>query len=222
MVTTQSLGKRMTLIRYLSAATVLMFATTANAAVITLDSIDNGWVTSDNIHSTINLNIITGDYTGGTNSFFRFDVSPLSGRTVSAVDVTFRANGRYGGDGSTTIDFFDASNSNPPTHVDLESGNQYGSAIYAGTFDSAMDLFTVSFNSFAFSDVVTSGLFTFGATLGAGETGFIWNRSSVTDPGAASITVIYGDSQAVSEPSTIALFGLGLPGLGFALGRRQS
>ncbi|PKG99781.1 PEP-CTERM sorting domain-containing protein [Paraglaciecola sp. MB-3u-78] len=33
---------------------------------------------------------------------------------------------------------------------------------------------------------------------------------------------MYGDSQAVSEPSTIALFGLGLAGLGFALRRRQS
>lgn len=221
--------------------TAFIVSTSVNAESITIWSSDNGWYKYDGTHFPDNNNIITGQtkadaFSPGEEyrSFLYFDLSSISGYTVTSATVTYVAgNGNIGDGGSTeTIELYDVSSDvsnllsggGVSVFADLGTGNSYGSVVIdASTGYVPMPEVSVNLNTTALTDLnlLLSGVgtdFAIGTALTSidgniNET--LWGSSDLQS--AASLTL---QVNAIPIPAAIWLFGSGLLGL-IGIARRK-
>ena len=131
----------------LLAVTALVLSTSTNAASITIWSSDNGSYAANGNHDPDSSHIHTGQtksYGGDPGielrSFLYFDLSSISGYTVTSAVVTYAAgNGTTGdyGYGDEIVELYDVtsdisnllSGGGVSVFTDLGTGNSYGSAV---------------------------------------------------------------------------------------------
>jgi len=208
------------------AALGLFAALPSGAATITINAYDYGWYDNSGSHTPTNINTLSGKCCGGKllRDFFTFDLSGVTGNVTGA---TLKFYNLYMGSSSTieTWELYDfggdkntlvAGTGGLAAYNDLGTGHMYAST----TFNKATQLNSnqsITLNSFALADLTASagGKFAVGGLMptygNPDEDWVLWG-------GAAAQLIL--STQAVPEPVSLALFGLGLFGL--AAVRRKS
>lgn len=227
--------------------TAFIVSTSVNAESITIWSSDNGTYKYDGSHNPDNGSIYTGQNKANAfspgeeyRSFLYFDLSSISGYTVSSAAVTYVAgNGNIGGSaGSTeTIELFDVtsdisnllSGGGVSVFTDLGTGSSYGSTVVdtsavVPSGPGPMPEVSVNLNTTALTDLnlLLSGVgtdFAIGAALSSisGSIDEVLWAGSELQP-AASLTL---QVSAVPIPAAVWLFSSGLIGL-VGLARRKA
>ncbi|WP_334013501.1 PEP-CTERM sorting domain-containing protein [Alteromonas sp. S167] len=198
----------------------------SNAALITLNSTDNGWYKSDGIHTTTNTNTFTGLFSGSEyRSFYNFDVSSLVGGTITAASIRFFSTGRIETDtGFEQIGIFNVTTlpgtgNSVAIFNDLGTGNTYGSRGLTLASGSTMPDFTVTLTANSFADILNDNTFSLGAallTISSERVQGFW-AGSLASP-AAQLIVDWtaaqqpndNNSDEIPEPATLGLFVLAL------------
>ena len=204
------------------AGLVLSVSSLANAGVITFNSVDNGWYAVNGNHSTSNTNTWTGCSTGNsscTNSFYNFELGNLlNGTAISSAYIKFFSNGTYySEDSSELVQLWDVTTipgqgSSTAVYNDLMSGVLYGSTEVPGSFNTSMPEFNITLNSASYNNLINGGFFSLGAHLAnisSSEQKIWWGSGALP---AAQLFIEY-EKVAVPEPSTLAIFALGIMGL---------
>jgi hypothetical protein len=210
---------------------VSLIACSVSASVITLDSIDNGWYTQTGEHVLTNTNTWTGTDGSGTyrNSFYNFNVSVLSGKTITSVVLTFLSNnGFYAStDSFETLQIWDVNttpgfSSSVAVYNDLMSGVKYGQINVACSSGLRMQQINISLDSLSFNDILADSFFSVGAHLSSLTSGYnqvLWSASSMVP--AARLTVEY-NTMSVPTPSTLALLVLVLGLVGVSVSKKRN
>lgn len=181
----------------LAATAALSLAAAAQAATYTIGTDEGlvsagrdnqGWWRADVGNSNSNNdNYITG-VSGSSEfrSYFTFDLSSISGETVTGATIELR---RYNQSGTPTLEFFDVSTSaedlaqrntvSAAIFDDLGTGSSYGS--FTPTAGASTDVLSFVLNGDALRDITASlgGYFSIGATVSNG----IMFSSSGSEPG---------------------------------------
>ena len=224
--------------KFLAVVTLSIFTSFANAALISISTSDGlvsagrdnqGWWGRTNLNgNSTNDNYISRE--GFYRSYFSFDLSSISGVITSAV-LEVR---RYDTDSGATLTLFDVSTDaaslaqrgvlNSAIYEDLGTGASYGS--FAAGQGSTFDLMSFGLNNQGITDInnAIGGYFSIGASASGGT----FFGSSGSEPGNSGSNFIQrlvlnvepAQVPKVSEPSALALLGLGLAGI--ALRRRKA
>ena len=218
---------------------MVVLTTSANASIITISTSDNlvrpgmdnqgWWGNNFGNNNPTNDNYITREPT--YRSYYSFLLGGITDPVISA-ELQLR---RYGTNAGSTLSLFDVSTSatdlsqrlivDNAIYSDLGSGVSYGSFL-AGAGVS-LDIMSFSLNVAALADINSSigSYFSIGAT----STGGTHFSSSGGEPGNTPNTNFIQQLvletrvvEQVPEPATLALFGIGLAGLGFARKKRKS
>jgi len=204
----------------------------ANAGLISFDSIDNGWYKSDGYHDTSNINTYTGclSTTYCYNSFYNFDFSNLlQNVTITSASITFHSNGTLISPySSMNLQLWDVTTvvgtgSSLAVYNDLMSGKKYGNASVFGTGKILMPEVIVDLNLSSIMDMESQQYFSIGASNASAEMNnnmqeIFWSGSGLSS--AARIDISY--TTDVPEPSTLAIFALGMMGLASRRFKKQS
>jgi hypothetical protein len=215
--------------RFLSAVFVclpILIFNTASAELISFNSIDNGWYDESGVHTPSNTNTLTGICcgSGNHNSFFNFNLDNfLQNVVINNASITFFQNGDYvSADASETLQLFDVTSTpgagnSLAVYDDLMTGILYGVAEVSSNAE-----FTVSLSALSFADILNDNFFSIGAHLATaiGEQSIFSSSNGV---GVASLNVDYTtQSEPIPEPSTFAIFALGIIGLASRRFKKQS
>ncbi len=206
----------------------------ANAALMT-DSVDNGWYKDDGTHNPDSSNVYTGNFEGAFyRSFYSFDLSSLSGNIGSASIVFFGGNGENTLFFESTLDLWDVSDissiaaggQSVAGFIDLGSGTSYGSQAVAACGNCTMPELTLNLSAAAVADInaaMGSGLFGVGSSLrfDPGPGAALWSASAGVPAAKLVLNVAAVPEPSVPEPSVLALFAVGLLGMGFSRRRKS-
>ena len=214
----------------------LLSPASANAAIFTVNSFDNGSYAFNGLHSPSNTNIFVGN---AGNNWLAFNVSPAAGATITGATLRFfGGNGNYvSPDVSETYGLFDyLGNINSllngtggvSTFNDLGSGTSYGQATVNGPSGISMPDFSVSLSLAAVAAISAAAnsadsRFVIGGTiLTLANLGNVTEALFVTSSAlpAAALTIETSPS-AVPLPAALPLFATGLAGLGLLGWRRK-
>jgi hypothetical protein len=224
--------------------TAFVLSTSVNAESITIWSSDNGSYASNGNHDPDSNNILTGQtksYGGDPGielrNFLYFDLSSISGYTVTSAVVTYVAgNGTTGdsGYGNEIVDLYDVtseisnllSGGGVSVFTDLGTGNSYGSAVVeVSTGLAPMPEVSFNLNTAALTDLnlLLSGAgtdFAIGAAFSSFDGNIfevLWWGSDLES--AASLTL---EVNAIPIPAAAWLFGSGFLGLIGVARRRKN
>jgi hypothetical protein len=219
-------------------ATLLLANSTASALVI--DTFDNGWYNEAGSHDPGNTNIYTGLFIGNNfeyRDFQAFDLASASGNTISAATLTYYAgNGNFvSPDGTETIQISDFTSSiddllsgvgGVGAFADLGTGDIFGSATVTQA-NGSMPAVSITLSSL--------GLAALNTVLASSDQRFVLGGSLTSLSGLFVPEAMFSDSNAIPSsmldltlasvvevptPTTLALFGLGLAGLGWTRRRK--
>lgn len=212
---------------------LVIIPTTLSAGIVTLDQVDRGWYNEYGYHYSENDNTVM-HYGAGYNAFFMFDLSSVvdpvtsatleleleqyywPGQTAVEVDVyevltpasTVTADHVYGIEGIAI-------------HEDLQDGLVFGSATVMGSDVGSIVSFTLNSSAIDHINSMLGGQVVFG--LHTDTTGDIYDHIRWSEGGDVRHhqLELLTTPNAVPEPASIAIFGLGAIGLGIAARRRQ-
>lgn len=174
--------------------------------------------------------IATGSYFGSeSRSFFDFNLTGLSGQTITSASILFPSTGTFLGAGTKNLGLFDftgniaalvAGTGGTTAYADLGTGNQYASTSFSQTSGSVPS-FTLTLNAQAIADmnaVLTSGGSDFAiggaiTNLTGSDDQLLWS-GSINRP---AVTLNLVTTPALAAPGPVAGAGL-LPLLGLAGG----
>lgn len=221
-------GLLFSLLATASHATVMYFDTSQSQFNPGYDN--QGWFADTAPNTATNPNYTVG-YSPSPSAreyrnYFTFDLSSLTGSVVAATLEL----ARYiydSPDASETIGFFDVSTPADTLNTtsgidagifaDLGTGVSYGTFVVDRYTQSFSDTLSFNLNAAALADIEASsgGFFSIGGALQSltrgNEKEFITNGSE-----SRGVQRLIVTTEAVPEPATLALFGLGLAGLGAA------
>jgi hypothetical protein len=209
-------------------ATSMTLRTNDASVVAAFGEAGQGWWNPDYTAFDNNTNYAAA---GNFRDFFTFDLNDaaLTGATITGATLRLQA---FDTNGGTPIEFFDVTSDpyvvnyndgfNAAVHADLGSGVSYGAfPIPAAPATTDILEFTLNANAIAaLNAAIGNGFFMIG---GAAATGTNFYSSGAN--GNQQLVLEYregGGTTTVPEPSAIALFGIGLMGLGAAVRRRKN
>lgn len=211
----------------------------AMAAVVTFDSIDQGWYNSLGQHTPSNRNTYTGT-SGSTQhrGWFAFDIA--GAKQAASISITFLTNGQLRTNaGEETVGLYDYTGSVPKllngtggiaTYADLGSGALLGQHTIKAVNSTSMPQFTVELSSdfvSQFNAVRQSAdpRIALGAALLSIQkigTEAFWAGSGRFPAAFLTVREVEPKPNRVPEPAGFALLGAGLLGLSFtALWRKK-
>ncbi len=203
----------------------------ANAGLITINSTDTGWYASNGSHSPGNNNYYVH---GSVNDFFIFDLASISENIVSATLRIWNPNNGFTSDDiseifqiwdvDTNIASIVAGTGGVAAYNDFMSGVKYSeTTVNLASNGSYVEL---NLNSSALAAMNSaSGLFAFGGTLSTSRDGGYDRLFGYTGFGAGGVNAVHLELNTtvdVPEPSTLAIFALGMIGLASRRFKKQS
>jgi len=196
----------------------------ANAGLITINAVNGGYYNSNGSHSG---GTHTNTYTSGDmyHSWYGFDLSGLNFTILNSASISIvNSASSSGGDFELYEVNTPYSNLGTVTSLSIFNDLSDGALLASGSVTNASLLATTTFNNVGLSEITNNigSAWAFGVynpTGGSGSNGlFGWNSAP-----QATLTLTFDETTTpVPEPSTLAIFALGMIGLASRRFKKQS